>query len=367
VQSISFATRCRLRSVVSLLIAACAALGAANAARAHDVELTKVSAKFTATGDYRIDLYYDVNAWVASVRPEHLTPEDLRQLETMSAEAQAKRLEELRDHILRNVRVRFDERKVTPTVEFVDNPERPASSPEHGSALLRIVRLSGTAPACARVFDFWASKSFGNIVLMLRHQRREGVVQQLLERGERSRPFELAAPTSQSGWRVARQYLGLGYEHILPWGPDHILFVIGLFLLGTKFGPLLWQVTAFTLAHSVSLALSTYGVVSVSPRIVEPLIALSIACVAIENICTSKLHPWRPVVVFCSVFCTDWASPGCSRSLGCREINSLLRSSPSMSASSWVRLASLHWRSSPSDGFATERGIALASWCRARC
>jgi hypothetical protein len=204
-------------------------------------------------------------------------------------------------------------------VAFVDNPERPATRPEHGSALLRIVRLSGKVPLDTKVFDFWASRSFGNIVLMVWDSRASmgdsrprlstgddsqpaaavpHLTQQLLERGERSRPYELTAPTKQSGWNVARQYLALGFEHILPWGPDHILFVFGLFLLDTRLGPLLWQVTAFTLAHSVSLALSTYGVISVSPRIVEPLIALSIACVAIENVCTSKLHAWRPVVVF---------------------------------------------------------------------
>ncbi|HEV8269413.1 MAG TPA: HupE/UreJ family protein, partial [Thermoanaerobaculia bacterium] len=60
----------------------------------------------------------------------------------------------------------------------------------------------------------------------------------------------------------------------------------------------LWQVTAFTLAHTITLALSVYGVVSLPARIVEPLIALSIVCVAVENVFTKKLHAWRPVVVF---------------------------------------------------------------------
>jgi hypothetical protein len=58
-------------------------------------------------------------------------------------------------------------------------------------------------------------------------------------------------------------------------------------------------VTAFTVAHSVTLALSMYGVVSLPSRLVETLIAASIAYVAIENMFTSKLHAWRPAVVFC--------------------------------------------------------------------
>ena len=77
------------------------------------------------------------------------------------------------------------------------------------------------------------------------------------------------------------------------------MFVLGLFLLTTKLKPLLIQVTAFTIAHSVTLGLTMNGIVSLSSRIVEPLIALSIAYVGIENIVTSKLTLWRPILVFC--------------------------------------------------------------------
>jgi hypothetical protein len=97
---------------------------------------------------------------------------------------------------------------------------------------------------------------------------------------------------------IAREYLWLGYTHILPNGADHILFVLGLFLLSARMAPLLMQVTAFTIAHSITLALSIYGVVSLPPAIVEPLIALSIAYVAIENIFTRELQPWRVALVF---------------------------------------------------------------------
>ena len=95
-----------------------------------------------------------------------------------------------------------------------------------------------------------------------------------------------------------RQYLWLGYTHILPQGLDHILFVIGLFLLSPRLKTLLLQVTAFTIAHSITLGLSMYGIVSLPPRVVEPLIALSIAYVAIENLLTRELKPWRVALVF---------------------------------------------------------------------
>ncbi len=85
-------------------------------------------------------------------------------------------------------------------------------------------------------------------------------------------------------WSFGKQ----GFGHVIPSGQDHILFVVGLFLLGRSWGPLLWQVSAFTLAHSATLAMATLGLFSPSPRVVEPLIAASIALVAFENI-------WKPV------------------------------------------------------------------------
>ncbi|MCB1123978.1 MAG: HupE/UreJ family protein, partial [Verrucomicrobiae bacterium] len=94
------------------------------------------------------------------------------------------------------------------------------------------------------------------------------------------------------------RYLRIGYYHILPLGLDHILFVFGLFLLSAKMRPLLIQVSAFTVAHTLTLGLSIYGVFSLPSGLVEPLIALSIVLVAVENILTDHIHPWRPVIVF---------------------------------------------------------------------
>jgi len=104
--------------------------------------------------------------------------------------------------------------------------------------------------------------------------------------------------TRPTRMEIVRQYLWLGYTHILPKGLDHILFVLGIFLLSPAWRPVLWQVTTFTIAHSITLGLTIYGIVSLSPAIVEPLIALSITYVAIENLFTSTLKPWRIALVF---------------------------------------------------------------------
>jgi HupE / UreJ protein len=93
-------------------------------------------------------------------------------------------------------------------------------------------------------------------------------------------------------------YLKLGYQHILPLGLDHILFVLSLFLLSPKLKPVLWQATAFTIAHSVTLGLAMYNIIKLPSAIIEPLIAMSIMYVALENIFSPRLKTSRIGVVF---------------------------------------------------------------------
>lgn len=104
--------------------------------------------------------------------------------------------------------------------------------------------------------------------------------------------------SSKDVWGTFGYYLRYGFVHVLPKGLDHILFVLGLFLLSRAWRPLIWQVTMFTLAHTITLALATLGFVKVQASIVEPVIALSIAAVAIENIFHPRYTRWRLIVVF---------------------------------------------------------------------
>lgn len=97
---------------------------------------------------------------------------------------------------------------------------------------------------------------------------------------------------------AATLYLKLGFMHILPLGFDHILFVLSLFLLSPKLKPVLWQATAFTVAHSITLGLAMFNVITPSPKIVEPIIALSIMYVALENIISPTLKKSRIGIVF---------------------------------------------------------------------
>lgn len=164
--------------------------------------------------------------------------------------------------------------------------------------LSRETVVTVTAPLTAEAVEFGWHESLGPLILLVPGKTEEEFFSTYLTGGQISDPIPVSGAEARGVFETVRDYIVLGYTHILPKGLDHILFVIGLFLLSARLAPLLWQVTSFTLAHTVTLALGITGVVSISPAIVEPLIAASIVWVCIENIFSEKMATWRPVVVF---------------------------------------------------------------------
>jgi hypothetical protein len=104
-----------------------------------------------------------------------------------------------------------------------------------------------------------------------------------LSAGQLTPPLPRATVLTEGEGAVFLRYIGAGFEHIIPLGLDHILFVLGLFFFATRAGPLLWQVSAFTVAHTITLALAATGTVSIPASVVEPLIAATIVYVGVEN------------------------------------------------------------------------------------
>ena len=101
-----------------------------------------------------------------------------------------------------------------------------------------------------------------------------------------------------------KMYVAAGIRHIFI-GPDHILFVLGLILMGGRLRQLIKIITAFTIAHSLTLTVATLGILTPSARLIEPLIALSIICVGVDNLFAGPAHAsdpplrdWRPFFAF---------------------------------------------------------------------
>lgn len=265
----------------------------------HPLTFTDTTLTIQANGTFQVDLRYDLDA-LALGSP--ISTDDavlVAALEALSPDEFDDRLENLRRLFKRRVRVRFDGNPTPFEVAFPDHGTLRATEADIPTVLGLTARLTGTVPVGATTVEFFASRAFADVHLTIVDPMRSIEIRSVLERGARSEPYDLTKPPVHKNLAVtAAQYLRLGVVHIVPEGLDHILFVLGLFLLSSRVRSLVWQVTAFTVAHACTLTAATVGAVEVSANIVEPLIAVSVAYIAIENIFVDHLTLWRPVIVF---------------------------------------------------------------------
>jgi hypothetical protein len=158
------------------------------------------------------------------------------------------------------------------------------------------MRFSATLPEGATAVQMGWSPAFG--VLVLRQMDVPEPYDGYLEAGALSEQITLAGGDQATGWETFVDYIPVGFDHIVPKGLDHILFVLGLFFLSAQMRPLLLQISLFTLAHTITLALAALGYVKLPGSIVEPLIAASIVFIAVENIWAKGISRWRPFIIF---------------------------------------------------------------------
>lgn len=275
-------------------------LSASPCAQAHEIRPAIATVNFNADR-YDIEISANLEAVIAGVSPQHQDTDDspnaqqYKRLRELPPPAFAGKVREFLPRYLEGIEISFDGRRVTPGLCDLAVP----AIGDTARARLTRLRLCGAIPPDARVFRWAYAAGFGESIVRLPAVNGGEPVALWLKSGATSDPYVLGVGMEQkTRLHVTAQYTALGFTHILPKGLDHILFVLGLFLLSTRWKPLLVQVTAFTVAHTITLGMSVYGIVSLSPAIVEPLIAASIAYVAVENLVTGELKPWRPFVVF---------------------------------------------------------------------
>ncbi len=291
----SFHSTCWRAMAVGLLLALAPAAGA------HEIRPAIADVSFADDATYRVALNVNLEAVLAGIGPAHADTNEspnAQQYNTLRSLPPAALEAALRKYLpeyIKGITLEFDGVRSQPEVCELKIPE----VGDEGRARLSTLALCGAVPKGARAFRWAYAPEYGQSIVRLPAVGGGEVVALWLKDGRKSDPYIIGVGIERpTRLAIIAQYIGLGFTHILPFGVDHILFVLGLFLLSLQWRPLLIQVTSFTVAHTITLALSVYGLVALSPAIVEPLIAASIVYVAVENIVTPRLHVWRPFVVF---------------------------------------------------------------------
>lgn len=287
--------------LMSRLVLACLVTTMALAARAHEVQ-PAISNLTIADGAVTIDIEMALEAPLAGIDLDGLSNTNeaenaelydaLRALDPAALEAE---LRAAWPELQQSITLMAGETPVAPQLNSVTVPEVGFFE----SARPSVIRLSGVLPDDGTPVIFGWDGALGPLVV--RQQGVEAGYTGYLTGGALSNPIPRGAASGHDAADVAWTYLVAGFDHIIPKGPDHILFVLGLFFFALHWAPLLWQVTAFTLAHSVTLCLATLGIIAIPAEwmwLVEALIALSITYVAVENVLRPAMGWLRPAVVF---------------------------------------------------------------------
>ena len=269
---------------------------------AHQLRPSIVTIQFSTQGEVGINIQTNIERIVAGIGIQHTNTQDAPQAQRYNA---LRKLppEQLKQEFMRmfpawldSLSLNFNGEKSQLELEAIHIPE----VGDIERARLSNISLKTQTPINAETVTWHFPEKYGNnVVHFVYADKPKQKTSYWLTKNAVSPVFKLQAKYIPKTWaQIAKEYTELGYVHIMPAGLDHILFVLGLFLLSVRMKPLLWQVTAFTLAHSITLSLTVFGLINFPDSIINPLVALSIAYVGIENIFTKKLHSWRVVIVF---------------------------------------------------------------------
>jgi len=209
------------------------------------------------------------------------------------------------------LRITFADHEVPWNMEFPDFEKKPFTLPEEAAdwALLSVRIVIDAQPGPGELRIHWSGQEESELII-LTEDSEDGEVVSVLpgnfitlvkQTGTAPAVADATTATPPSQAPVERSafagWIKNGYLHVVPIGFDHILFILGMFLMVPQWKPLLKQSLMFTLAHSVTLALSALGWVSVPQRPLQMLIAFSIAFVGVENLLSKKVGRLRLFVV----------------------------------------------------------------------
>jgi hydrogenase/urease accessory protein HupE len=202
--------------------------------------------------------------------------------------------------------LKFNGNTLNWSIDFPDFEKQPLVLPEEtgGWALMNAVIRIAPQPGPGKLEAFWNDDQNSELIIVIVDGQKlstlsvfSGMSNVLLQVGTSETSAEPVI-TSPSRSAQAESWIISGFLHVIPLGLDHILFILGLFLLAPRWKPLLCQSLLFTLAHSITLALAVFDIIQLPELLVEVLIAASIAWIGVENLLVKKLKPSRLYLVF---------------------------------------------------------------------
>ncbi len=288
---------------------ACLLLFAGSLPLVHAHQVPSVELEFLKLdGMWRLDGEMDIAYMLPETRNIPGGPPLSREAVTKSSPDELARIRKETEATLRKlIRITFADKAVAWRVEFPDFKKDPfALPPEAGDIALLTTRIVIDAiPGAGELRAYWSGEQETELIILTEEGEDANVVS-TLPGGSlmlwKQTGAGKSAPVEQP---VTGGWVQLGFHHVLPEGRDHMLFILGLFLLVPKWKPLMGQSLLFTLAHSITLALAVFAVVHIPgkwwgiTKPVEVLIAVSIAWIGIENLLTRKLGKQRLVLIFC--------------------------------------------------------------------
>lgn len=277
-----------------------------NAVFADVVKPALVEINVNENGEVSVEVRASVEALLTGINAQYKntkdapTADEYDVLRKLSGAELKREFSTFHQQFLGSVFIQVNDEKIALQIASVDVP--PAGYTK--VPRISVIKLSGELPAEAGALQWYYPAKFGDNAVRVRQVDEENKQWhwsqwQWLRNDEMSEAFSLTEIVNNKTLvEVITSYIVIGFEHIVPKGLDHILFILGLFLLSTHWRPLFWQVTMFTVAHTITLGLAMNNVIALPANIVEPLIALSIAYVGIENVFAKQLVKSRLILVF---------------------------------------------------------------------
>lgn len=282
--------------------------GVLTSAHADVVKPALIEINVNTEGEVNIEIRASIEALLTGINGKYKNTQDAPNadeydaLRALQSEELAVEFEPFKRKFLDQIKLStHDNKRIPLAIESVKIPEPGYTKVPR----ISLINLKGNVGSNAQSLQWYYPMAFGDNAVRLRqvdkvNQQWHWSEWQWLRKDEASTPFSLTEIVAQRPiHQVIGEYIVIGFEHIIPKGLDHILFIVALFFFSTHFKPLFWQVTMFTIAHTITLGLTMNGVISLPASIVEPLIALSIAYAALENIfAKERLHTSRLILVF---------------------------------------------------------------------